>query len=144
MPHVPLVHYDAELDHRVSHDIVRFRFRRSVFAALSIVIVFGELFFGVAVLVSAISQPESMQALVFSALSAFVITIDVSLGIRERASAHNATLNQLIGIRNQMRYPETSVLWQEYGQVKSYSQINYIESLFDCCSYTVPVDTDAT
>jgi len=133
-----LVAYDAELDARVSSDIVRFRFRRGVFSVLSLIVIVGELFFGVAFLVTALQHPGSMQAFIYSTMSTFLITLDVTLGIRERASAHNATLNQLIGIRNQMRYPQTSLLWQEYGDIQAYSKINYFEAIFDTCYYTLP------
>ena len=131
--------YDVVLDERVKEDVVRFRFKRTVFAALSIVLILGELILGVSILLTHINNPYGTEAIVLSSMSAFLITLDVSFGIRERASSHHATLNQLIGIRNQMRYPTTSPLWQEYGSVRAYSKINYIEAVCDgCCSWRLP------
>lgn len=130
--------YDATLDVRVRADIVRFRFKRTVFAALSIVLILSELVLGVIILVLHVRNPLGTEAIVLSSASAFLLAVDVSFGIRERASSHHATLNQLIGIRNQMRYPTTSPLWQEYGTVKAYTKINYIEAVCDGCSWRLP------
>lgn len=130
--------YDAVLDARLQADVVRFRCRRTVFSALSIVVILSEILLGIAILLTHLSDPHDTQAIVYSSVSAFVITIDVTFGIRERASAHHATLNQLLSIRNQMRYPSTSPLWQEYGSVRAYTKINYIEAVFDGCSWRLP------
>lgn len=130
--------FDPILDTRVRADIVRFRFKRTVFAALSIVLILGELMLGVAILMLHVRNPLGTEAIVLSSVSAFMLALDISFGIRERASSHHATLNQLLGIRNQMRYPTTSPLWQEYGTVKAYTKINYIEAVCDGCSWRLP------
>lgn len=135
------VQYDATLDARVRSDIVRCRFKRSVFAALSLLIIVGQLSISAAILVTTVRAPDQAHgalAIVLSAFSAFLLTLDASLSIRERASVHHATLTQLTSIRNQMQYPNTSPLWQEYGDVRAYSKINYIEAICDCCSWRVP------
>ena len=133
--------YDAALDARVTADIVRYRQRRSVFSALSICLIVSELMLGVAVLFAHINDTHGAQALVLASTSAFLLTLDVSFGIRERAAAHHATLNQLLGIRNQMLFPASSTLWQEYGTVRAYTKINYVEAVLDGCSWYVPVTT---
>ena len=142
MPHLGHIQIDTTLDDRVRNDIGRYRFRRGVFAALSVCVIFAELTFGVATVLATLAahneETTSTHVFVYSAVSAFVITVDVAFGIRERASAHHATLNQLIGIRDQMRNPGSSPLWQEYGTIRAYSKINYIEAVFDSCTWTVP------
>ena len=131
--------YDANLDTRVQADVVRYRFKRTVFAALSILLILSELVLGISILMLHVNNPLGTEAIVLSSVSAFLLALDVSFGIRERASSHHATLNQLIGIRNQMRYPTTSPLWQEYGTVKAYTKINYIEAVCDGCSWRLPM-----
>lgn len=133
--------FDALLDERVRTDIVHYRSRRSVFAFLSLLLILAELFLGVSILVAHLNgDPYSTNILVLSSVSAFLITMDVSLGIRERAGAHHATLNQLLGIRNQLRFPSTSILWQEYSTVRAYTKINYIEATLDGCSWRLGGD----
>ena len=135
--------YDPRLDARVRSDVVRYRFKRSLFAALSVLIIMGELLLGVGILLLHVRNPHGTEALALSSVSAFLITVDVAFGIRERASAHHATLNRLLGIRNQMRYPDTSPLWSEYSSIRAYSKINYLEAVFDSCSWSLPDPIEA-
>ena len=134
--------YDAVLDARVQADVVRYRFKRTVFAALSILLILSELMLGACILLVHVRDPQSDASIaslvVLSSVSAFLLTLDVSFGIRERASSHHATLMQLIGIRNQMRYPTSSPLWQEYGSIKAFTKINYIEAVCDGCAWRLP------
>lgn len=134
--------YDAALDARVRADIATSRRRRTVFATLSVLLILGELMLGVAILLTHAQDPYGDQAIVLSSVSAFVITLDVSLGIRERAAAHHATLNQLRGVRNQMLYPSSSALWQEYASIRAFTKINYVEAMIDgWCSWSVAGST---
>ena len=136
----PVVSYhpppiDAALDAQVTFDIVRYRLRRAVFAMLSLVIIVSELGLGIALLLTHSQEPYGAQAVVLSSVSTLVLTLDVSLGIRERASAHHATLNTLVGIRNQVRHPNASPLWQDYATARAFTKINYVEAMMDYCSW---------
>ena len=136
MPHNHAV-YDPVLDELTLTDIARYRFKRSVFAILSIVLITTEMVCSVGLLLASLNEHHT-EALVFAAVSAFVLSVDISFGIRERASSHHATLSSLRGIRSQMRYSETSPLWQEFHQIKSYDKISYIEAACDVFSRSVP------
>lgn len=138
--------YDAALDARVQADIVRHRRRRSLFAALSLVVIVGQLGLGVAMLGTTLHSPEEgaygTQAIVLSALSTFLITLDVTLGIRERAAAHHAALYGLLGIRAQLRHPNASPLWADYATIRAHTKINYIDAVADaCCAWPVAAPT---
>lgn len=129
--------FDSNLDNRVSRDISRFRAKRALFSALSIVVVTSELSLAAALLASSLNDDyESM--FVLSALSTFILTLDVTVGIRERASCHHATVNALMGIRQQMRAPQSSLLWQEYYGIQGVRKINYIDSVLDICDCKLP------
>lgn len=124
--------FDPELDRQLAEDIVFFRRRRAIFAALALVVVFSELTLSVALFLATLGD-QLESAIVFSSAAALVVTFDIALAIRERAASHHASLNSLLGIRAQMRHPQTSLLWSEYHDVKSMSRINYIDALLDSC-----------
>ena len=124
--------FDPELDRRLAEDIVFFRRRRAIFSALALVVVFSELTLSVALFLATLGD-QLESAIVFSSAAALVVTFDIALAIRERAASHHASLNSLLGIRAQMRHPQTSLLWSEYHDVKSMSRINYIDALLDSC-----------
>lgn len=131
--------YDAMLDGRVRADIARLRRKRSIFAFLSIMVILTEVTLGVLILVAVMRDASGTDAIIISSISTVLLTIDVSFSIRERAAAHHSTLTQLVGIRNRMRYPQSSPLWQDYHSIKAFDKINYIEAMCDCFSWTVPV-----
>ena len=124
--------FDPELDLQLARDIAFFRRRRAIFAALAIVVVLGELTLSVALFLATLGD-ELESALIYSSASALVVTFDIALAIRERAASHHASLNSLIGIRAQMRHPQTSLLWSEYHEVRARGRINYIDALLDSC-----------
>lgn len=126
--------YDAELDNRVASDIRTVRTRRALFSFLSLFVVVSELSLSVALLASTLAADMQM-AVVFSAVSTFVLTMDATLSIRERASCHNAALATLVGIRAQMRNTGTSVLWQEYYGVQGVRKISYLDAVLDVCAH---------
>ena len=128
--------FDSELDRRLAEDIVFFRRRRGIFAALALVVVFSELTLSIALFLATLGD-QLESAIIFSSAAALVVTFDIALAIRERAASHHATLNSLIGIRAQMRHPQTSLLWSEYQDVRSQTRINYIDSLLDSCGRDV-------
>ena len=130
--------YDPVLYNRIEVDIVRYRCRRSVFALLSLLIILGQLSVGVGIVVANVAHSDAedygSEIVVLSSISAFLITMDISLGIRERAAANHAVMQNLFGMRNQMKFPRSSALWQEYGNIKAFARVNYIEAVFDLCS----------
>lgn len=131
---------DLELDRRVTSDIAVFRRRRAVFSFLSIFVVMSELTLAVALFLATL-QDDLQSAVIASSVSALVVTFDIVLAIRERASCHHATLQTLLGIRAQMRKPESSLLWQEYHDVQAMKRINYVDSLLDsCCGVDIVPD----
>lgn len=121
---------DPELDARLAVDIARARRRRTVFALLSVGVVASEVVLAAALLLATM-RDAAEDAVSFAAISTFVLTFDAAFGLRERAAAHHAALLQLRGIRDQMRHPLTSPLWQEYGAVRAYTRISYLEAVFD-------------
>ena len=122
--------FDATLDERISEDLDVSRRRRSLFAFLSILIILSEIGTSIALLIASVRN-DSHTAFLLSATSAFTITLDATLGIRERASYYHSSMALLRGIRTQLRHPSTAPLWSEYASVRASRKINYIEAACD-------------
>lgn len=136
------MNFDSDLDNRVARDIAVYRRRRAIFSFLAILVVLSELTLAVALFLATLDD-NLEYAIIVSSVSALVITFDIALAIRERAASHHATLNSLLGIRAQMRHPATSMLWQEYHDVRSHQRINYIDALLDGCCGADVVEVEA-
>lgn len=130
---------DAELDALVVAQIGRTRFRRAMFALLSLVVIVAEIGLAVALLVVSVRDDDAASGAIvyFSAASTLVLTMDASLGIRERAASNHAKLNQLLGIRLQLQNPGTSHLWAEYADAMAHSRVNLVEAVLDTCACQV-------
>lgn len=128
--------FDPALNERLSADIRHFRTRRAAFSVLSVFVILCEIATSGAVLVATLEY-DHQTALIFSAISTFVLTLDAALGVRERASTNHAVLTQLRGVRDQMLNPKTSPLWDDYALARSYTKINYLDAALDACTWQV-------
>ena len=124
---------DSVLETRVRQDLHIFRRRRAIFSLLSIVLIVAELFFSISLFFASVND-EFEVILSLSAIQAFLVSVDLTFGIRERASLNHVMLVQMRGVLHQIHYPETSLLWQEYSTISSSKKINYCDAVFDLCA----------
>ena len=81
-------------------------------------------------------------AYVFSAVSALLITIEGTFGIRERAASTFSTVNRLKGIQGQLQFsnvrltPSLDDIWAEYSSIHADRKVNYLEGIMMLCECT--------
>ena len=124
---------DDVLEAEVVASIKRSRQRRGIFCMLSILIVFCEIGASIAMLIFAINNMIE-ETLIFSAVSTLVLTVDVSLAVRERAQAHHTALTLMLSVLRQMQNPSSAVLHQQLQDAKSVIRLSYIDGALDLCT----------
>ena len=123
------------LRNRVDQDLRSFKVRCGVYCSLSLIFILSEVTTACMATVLSISQYIE-YAYVFSAVSALLITIEGTFGIRERAASTFSTVNRLKGIQNNIqmhnsitRNHNLDELWTEYNSIHSDRKVNYLEGV---------------
>jgi hypothetical protein len=137
MPHgvanldLNLFNRDPRLLHRVTADLRSFKRRTSVYCAVSLAMVLAQTATATASTVLGFSG-NFESSFTLSAITALLVGLDGTVGIRERAASAFATVQRLEGIRLQLTQADgvTSWLWQEYSDTHSFRRVSYIEGIF--------------
>lgn len=123
---------DLDLLRQVDEKIAGYRLSRGLYSFVSMLIILAELALAFLLLRATVADASSSDDVYYYAgTSAFLLSVDVTLGIRERAASHHVVVEQLEGLSNQIRNPESSLLWQEFNAIFAGSKISYVESFFD-------------
>lgn len=131
----PLSADEQHLLHRVEADVKAFKLRTAIFSAIALLFVLAQITTATFATMLSISQYLEM-GYVLSGVTALLVTMESTLGIRERAASAFATVQRLEGIRLQLVEASfsSSPLWQEYSDTHASRRLNYIEGLFISCA----------
>lgn len=128
------------LRNRVDQDLRSFKTRCGVYCALSLIFILSEVTTACMATVLSISQYIE-YAYVFSAISALLITIEGTFGVRERAASTFSTVNRLQGIQNHIQMYNSvrnsnslDELWTEYNSIHADRKVNYLEGIMLLCT----------
>lgn len=119
---------------KVDADILSFKRRTSIFSLLSVCFIFAQI--SAATLSTMLVVSEYFETgYVFSAIAALLITVEGSLGIRERAASTFSTVHRLqaIKVRIENVGSTSSPLWEEYAETHILRKVNYVEGMFMIC-----------
>ena len=127
------------LRNRVERDLRTFKIRCGVYSSLSVIFILSEV--TTACMATVLSISEYIQyAYVFSAISALLITIEGTFGVRERAASTFSTVNRLRGIENNLEliglrtYAKLDDMWLEYNSIHADRKVNYLEGIMMLCT----------
>ena len=130
----------TSLQNRVDTDLRSFKIRCGVYCSLSVIFILAEITTACMATILSISQYIE-YAYVFSAVSALLITIEGTFGIRERAASTFSTVNRLKGIQNHLQMYVTTTrnnnldeLWTEYNSIHADRKVNYLEGIMFLCT----------
>ena len=124
---------DKVLLDRVQGEMAIFRRRTGIYSVASL------LFILIEITTATFSTIASVQGLVslgfvLSAVAALVLTVEVTVGVRERAIGAHTTFQRLRAIESTMLYGESDPLWDEYNAIHAERKVNFVDGAIMLCS----------